>query len=279
MLLQVKSIHKEFFSSAAGHVRAVDGVSLDVQDGESLGIVGESGCGKTTLARIIMGLLRPDRGEILFQGEAVWGRPEREYLFRRRVRMVFQDPYASLDPRFSVEHILQEALCLERERRASGKKERMVNVLRSVGLEGSVLSRFPHEFSGGERQRISIARALMTEPLLLILDEAVSALDVLIQKEILDLLLSLQERRAFTQIFISHNLGAIRKIAKKIVVMYRGRIVEYGTLEQIFRDPQHPYTRRLLEAALQYRVLGAGEMNWDEQACLKDVGQGHLVLV
>ncbi len=278
MLLELKSLKKSFFLKDKGFIRAVDGVSLGVRQGESLGIVGESGCGKTTLAKIIMGLIKPDQGQMLFEGNEVWGQGVRESLFRRRVRMVFQDPHASLDPRFSIRCVLREALCLEKKMEKAEEDERMKKALLAVGLSGGILARFPHEFSGGERQRISIARALMTDPSLLILDEAVSALDVLIQKEILDLLLGLQKSQAITQVFISHNLSAVRKVAQKIVVMYQGKIVEYGSVDDIFHDPRHPYTRRLLDAAVYYRVQSRNDIILHGQAVLRDVGKEHLVL-
>lgn len=278
MLLEGQNLKKYFYPSGQGLVRAVDGVSLSVLKGESLGIVGESGCGKTTLVKIILGLVAPDAGRVLWEGREVWGQAARERNFRRRVRMVFQDPYASLDPRFSVAQSLCEALCLEDRMSLSAQKKKMGKVLKSVGLSPDVLPRFPHEFSGGERQRIAIARALMTDPALLILDEAVSALDVLIQKEILDLLWGLQRSEGITQIFVSHNVAAVRKIAQKIVVMYQGRIVEYGPAEAVFHRPQHAYTRRLLEAAICYRVDGAGDIILAPEARLREVGQAHWVL-
>lgn len=279
MLLELKNILKGFCSKEGGRTRAVDGVSLSVRAGESIGIVGESGCGKTTLARIIMGLVQPDAGQVLFEGREVWGRGARERTFRRRVRMVFQDPQSSLDPRFSVRDVLREALCLEERMTGVQQEKRMARVLKAVGLSGDILSRLPHEFSGGERQRISIARALMTDPSLVILDEAVSALDVLIQREILELLARLQKERSITNIFISHNLGAVRKIADKIAVMYRGKIVEYGDSADIFSDPRHVYTKKLLSAAVHYRVDECEDVPAVDNGTLKDVGRGHLVLV
>lgn len=278
MVLALEDIKKYFFLKGQGHVRAVDGVSLGVRAGESLGIVGESGCGKTTLAKIIMGLVPADSGRILFEGQELDGHGLRPPSFRRRVRMVFQDPHASLDPRFSIRQVLGEALCLEERIDRAGHERRMEKVLADVGLGKDVLSRFPHEFSGGERQRISIARALMTDPSLLVLDEAVSALDVLIQKEILDLLKNLQTSRAITQIFISHNLNAVRKIAEKIIVMYQGKIVEYGPAACILNNAQHVYTRRLLAAAVEYRSQGREDIVLDKGAVFKDAGPGHFVL-
>ncbi len=226
MLLELRSISKSFMSRSGGMVQAVDDVSLAIAEGESCAIVGESGCGKTTLARIAMGLVSPDRGRVLFEGRPVWGDKIRECYFRRKARMVFQDPFASLDPRYSVKATLDEALYLEGRIPLAQRQERMRVTLASVGFSPDILSRYPHEFSGGERQRIAISRALMTDPKLLILDEAVSSLDVVIQKEVLDCLAGLQESRGLTYMFITHNLKAARRITRKITVMKSGKIVE-----------------------------------------------------
>lgn len=246
-LLEIDNIGKTF-----GKLRALDGVSLTVRPGEDVAVVGESGCGKTTLARIVMGLVEPNEGHVLFRGREPLRDPRRRAEFRRAVRMVFQDPFSSLDPRFTVRRILDEALCLEGKAAVPVKKERMVECLRSVGLSGDMLERLPHEFSGGERQRIAIARALMTRPELLILDEAVSALDIIVQKKILALLIDLKKKMPITYFFISHDLKAVRKISQKIAVMARGKIVEYGPTADIFRSPLHPYTQQLLKAAVEY---------------------------
>jgi len=203
----------------------VDGISLAVKRGEHCAMVGESGCGKTTLARIIMGLVRPDTGEMLFEGEPVWNNRAREKNFRRMARMVFQDPFSSLDPRYTVRAILNEALYLEGRMSTPERLERMRRVLAAVSLPGDILARHPHEFSGGERQRIAIGRALMTEPKFLILDEAVSSLDVVVQKDVLDCLAALPEGRDLTYMFITHNLKAAKRIADRIIVMYNGQIV------------------------------------------------------
>jgi ABC-type dipeptide/oligopeptide/nickel transport system ATPase subunit len=251
MLLQIKDL-KKYYHSGHDLVRAVDGVDLVVRQGESLGVVGPSGCGKTTLARLIMGLVPPDSGEILLDGHS--RREAYRHIFCRKVRMVFQDPFASLDPRFTVRGILKEALVLEKAMPGAEAEARMRRVLEAVGLTEPVLDRFPDEFSGGERQRISIARALMTEPSLLILDEAVSALDVLIQKSILDMLAGLKVRLGLTYLFISHNIQAAARISQKIVVMDQGRVVEYGLIKDVLRRPGHPFTRQLLEAALSYKI-------------------------
>lgn len=227
MLLELKGISKIFPDRSGGVVRAVDDVSLGINKDESLAVVGESGCGKTTLARIVMGLVRPDAGEVYFQGERVWGNRPIERYFRSKARMVFQDPFSSLDPRFNVRAILAEALFLEAGMTSRAQSERMVKVLRAVSLPEDILLRHPHEFSGGERQRLAIARALMTDPEFLILDEAVSSLDVLVQKEILDCLADLQRERGLTYMFITHNIKAAHRITQKLAVMNSGKIVEY----------------------------------------------------
>ncbi len=250
MILKINDLCKKF----PGPVMALDGVSLDVRPGENLSIVGESGCGKTTLARVIMGLVQPDKGSVIFNGEPLLTPQARRGDFCRQVRMVFQDPFSSLDPRYSVRAILQEALRLESAMSAGDAFVRMRKVLELVRLPADILMRYPHEFSGGERQRIAIARALMTSPRLLILDEAVSSLDVLVQQEILAMLEELQQRMPVTYFFISHNLRVVRRLSRKVAVMYQGRIVEYAGRDEIFAHPSHPYTQALLKAAFNYEV-------------------------
>ncbi len=244
MILRIEGLCKTY----PGGVKALDGVSLDIRAGENLGLVGESGCGKTTLARAIMGLVAPDKGTVIFHGHP--GRRE----FCRQVRMVFQDPFSSLDPRYSVRAILNEALRLEPRMTTGEGLTRMRRVLDLVRMPRDILSRYPHEFSGGERQRLAIARALMTEPSLLILDEAVSSLDVLVQKDIVLMLEDLQQRLRMTYFFISHNLRVVRRLSRKIAVMTGGRIVEYADRDEVFNRPSHPYTRALIQAAFNYEV-------------------------
>jgi ABC-type glutathione transport system ATPase component len=239
MLLTVKDLYKTFPSG----VKALDGISFDMVCGEHIGIVGESGCGKTTLARMIMGLLKADKGAVSFDGD-----------LQRQARMVFQDPFASLDPRYSVRMILKEALTLEGRMSAGEEFTRMRKVLDLVRLPGDILMRYPHEFSGGERQRIAIARALMTAPSLLILDEAVSSLDVLVQQEILGVLEELRSRIDVTYLFITHNLRVVRRLTDRIIVMQQGRIVESGACEDVFGRPVQLYTQALLKAAFNYEV-------------------------
>ncbi len=234
-ILEVHNIIKTF-----GPTRAVDGVSLTVHQGDSLSIVGESGCGKTTLAKIMLGLIKPDAGQITVAPHSL--------------QMVFQDPYNSLDPLWQVRSILKEAFCHQKGLGTHEQEELMAKMLAAVGLGREVLNRFPHEFSGGERQRIAIARALLANPKVLILDEAVSALDTLVQKQIIRLLMKLKQELNLTYIFISHNLRIVRNFSDKIIVMHEGKIVEAGSQNNIFQKPCHPYTKQLLAAAFEYKV-------------------------
>jgi ABC-type dipeptide/oligopeptide/nickel transport system ATPase subunit len=234
MILQVSNIKKYF-----GHVKAVDGVGFTLHEGEILCIIGESGCGKSTLAKVLMDLIKYDEGRI--EGD------------RSRFQMVFQDPYSSLDPLWTVHSILKEALH-QQELTTQEKEDRMARILQSVGLPVQALSRFPHEFSGGERQRIAIARALLTDPKVLILDEAVSSLDILVQKQILQLLLELKRKYHLTYIFISHNLRVVKSFGDRIAVMKDGKIIETASARSIFDQPQQRYTRQLIQAAFEYTL-------------------------
>jgi len=288
MLLELRDIKKYFpikggfFGSTGGYVKAVNGIDLTVHSGENISLVGESGCGKTTLARIILKLLSLDFGSIVFDGQDITKTSNRQLReSRKNMQMVFQDPYSSLDPRYTIGRIMKEGLTLEKKQyqSESEKRDHMQKLLQSVQLSGDILNRYPHEFSGGERQRIAIARALMLNPKLLILDEAVSSLDVIIQKQFIDLLADLQKDFNLTYLFISHNLKVVRKISHKIAVMYKGKIVEIAPTEEIFNNPLHSYTKELLLAAIDYRsVRREGEININPDAKLIDQGGGHFVI-
>jgi oligopeptide transport system ATP-binding protein len=236
---------------SAGLVRAVDSVSFTLEVGATLGLVGESGCGKTTTSKLILGLESPTAGEIRFAGENIrtQGTEERRR-YRRAVQAVFQDPYASLDPRMRVGSIVAEPLVINEPSDAAGRRHRVRELLDLVGLPARAADLFPHEFSGGQRQRIAIARALALSPKLIVLDEPVSALDVSIRAQILNLLRDLQTRLGVSYLFISHDLAAVAHMSHTIAVMYLGKIVELGDAEAIALEPKHPYTKALFAAAL-----------------------------
>lgn len=230
-------------------VKAVDSVSLTLRRGEILGIVGESGCGKSTLGQCILMLQRPTSGHVWFDGQELTGRSEHSLRpLRRRMQMVFQDPYSSLDPRWTVRQILAEPLHGQNHHQV---QERVEELAALVGLDQESLDRYPHEFSGGQRQRIGIARAFAAAPELVLCDEAVSALDVSIQAQIVNLLQDLKEQTGVSYLFISHDLSVVHHISDRIVVLYLGRVMEEGTRDQLFRNPCHPYTKMLLEAVPQ----------------------------
>ena len=245
---------------AARHVvRAVDDVSLAVVSGRNLGIVGESGSGKSTLARLIMALERPSAGTVRFKGEDLFALPAAALRRRRRdLQMVFQDPYGSLDPRHSVARIVAEPLDVAMpDLTRADRHAQIAASLDAVGLPADAADRYPHEFSGGQRQRIALARALVTAPSLIVADEPVSALDVSIQAQVLNLLMDLHEQRGVTYIFISHNLAVVELIADDVLVMYRGRVVERGPAKDIFEAPAHPYTRALVDAVPDFTAPAA----------------------
>lgn len=254
-LLKVKDL-KQYFPIKGGflgrtvnHVKAVDGISFSIYEGETVSIVGESGCGKSTTGRAILRLEEPTAGEIIFNGKNILSLSKNEMRkIRKDLQIIFQDPYASLNPRQTVAQILEEAMKIQQVVPQKERRSRAIELLETVGLAAHQIDRYPHEFSGGQRQRIGIARALSLNPKLIICDEAVSALDVSIQAQVLNLLKKLQRDFQLTYLFISHDLGVVRHISDRIIVMYLGRIVEIADKKSLFENPQHPYTKALLSA-------------------------------
>jgi oligopeptide/dipeptide ABC transporter ATP-binding protein len=250
MLLEARNLTKTFparFGSAVVHV--VNGVSIAVKAGTTLGIVGESGCGKSTLARILLRLIEPSSGDVCFEGESILAMDRhRLRALRRHLQIVHQDPYSSLNPRVTVHSIIAEPLEIHGAGTASSRRARVTELLSLVGLDPDAAGKYPHEFSGGQRQRICIARAIALEPKLLILDEPVSALDVSIQSQILNLLMELKQRLGLTYVFISHDLSVVKYVSDDVAVMYLGRVVEQGTAENVLQSPMHPYTQALVSA-------------------------------
>jgi len=249
-LLEARGLSKFFPArDGKGLVRAVNGVNLTLAEGETLGIVGESGCGKSTLARMLMRLIEPTEGQVLFRGEDLLALPRAAMRQRRRdIQIVFQDPYASLDPRMSIAQVIAEPLDIHGIGTKAERAAKVKELLSLVGLDPSAAQRYPHEFSGGQRQRIGIARAIALEPKLVVLDEPVSALDVSIQSQILNLLDDLKARLKLSYLFISHDLSVVQHVSDRVAVMYLGRVVEEGRAEAVLGQPKHPYTQALISA-------------------------------
>lgn len=253
-LLDVRDLHtwyplkRGFLARTRGHIRAVDGVSFEVGPGETVGLVGESGCGKTTLGRTLIGMEQPRQGSMHLAGEPLHWHAGTPLALRRRVQMVFQDPYSSLNPRMPVIEIVTEAMLYHGLITKEARVAEAGRLLREVGMDPDALYRYPHEFSGGQRQRISIARALALRPELVICDEPVSALDVSVRAQVLNLLIALRERHGLAYLFISHDLAVVRHLAQRTLVMYLGQLVESGPTDLVLRHPAHPYSRALTAA-------------------------------
>lgn len=247
-------VTRGFWKEIVGHVKAVDKVSFYVEEGETLGLVGESGCGKTTLGRCILRLIEPTEGKVWFKKndgskvELTKLQLKEFKEFRKEIRMIFQDPYLSLDPRLTVMEIVGEPMKIHRMAKGKDLEDRVKKLLEMVGLKAQYMRRYPHEFSGGQRQRIGIARALASNPRLVVADEPVSALDVSVQAQILDLLEKLQGELHLTYLFISHDLSVVQYVSDRVAVMYLGKLVELGTAEEIYNMPKHPYTEALMSA-------------------------------
>ncbi|MCL4831658.1 MAG: ATP-binding cassette domain-containing protein [Caldilineaceae bacterium] len=278
-LIEIRDLKKHYpirrglLKRTVGHVRAVDGVSFSIQPGETVGLVGESGCGKTTAGRCLIRLVEPTSGEILFRdGEqdalsVAQLDAAQLKLYRRQVQIIFQDPYSSLDPRMSVFDIVSEPLRIHKVYAGSELEDRVIYLLKAVGLQSHHMRRYPHAFSGGQRQRIGIARALALAPKMVVCDEPVSALDVSIQAQVLNLLTNLQQQFGLTYLFISHDLSVVQHISNRVAVMYVGKIVEVAATQELFQHPLHPYTEALISAvpkpdpqARSQRILLAGDV-------------------
>ena len=291
MLLEVQDLVKEFhrgrglFAKGAA-VRAVDRVGFSIAEGETFGLVGESGSGKTTTGRCILRLIEPTSGAVRFKGEDVLGFSRaRMQQARRDMQIVFQDPYSSLNPRMRVGDIVEEPLIIHRTGPKPARRARVEQLFSLVGLDPAQVARYPHQFSGGQRQRIGLARALALNPSFIIADEPVSALDVSVQAQVVNLLMDLQQQLKLTYLFIAHDLRLVRHICTRVAVMYLGRIVEMGATERLFESPAHPYTRALLsaipvpdpDAPRQRIVLDPG--SFDRAAGLRQVTEGHWAAV
>ena len=290
-LLDVRNLVKEFTRKQglfrkASIVRAVDDVSFSIAEGETFGLVGESGSGKTTTGRCILRLIEPSSGSVGFKGEDVLGfSPTRMRQARRDMQIVFQDPYSSLNPRMRVGAIVEEPLVIHKTGAKAERRARVAELFELVGLDPSQLSRYPHQFSGGQRQRIGLARALALNPSFIIADEPVSALDVSVQAQVVNLLMDLQQRLKLTYLFIAHDLRLVRHICDRVAVMYLGKIVEMGPAERLFEAPAHPYTKALLSAipvpdpdAPRQRIV-LDPKSFDRDASLREIESGHLAAV
>jgi len=290
-LLEVRQLVKEFpgkagFFRSPAPVRVVDGVSFAIDSGETFGLVGESGSGKTTTGRCILRLIDPTAGEIYFRGEDVLGFTRRRMREARRdMQIVFQDPFSSLNPRMRAGAIVEEPLIIHGVGTKDERRARVLELFQLVGLEQDHITRYPHQFSGGQRQRIGLARALALNPSFVIADEPVSALDVSVQAQVVNLLMELQQRLQLTYLFIAHDLRLVRHICTRVAVMYRGRILELGATESLFSEPAHPYTRALLSAipvpdptAARQRITLDTE-SFDPGTALREVATGHWAAV
>ncbi|OOE14656.1 ABC transporter ATP-binding protein [Fictibacillus arsenicus] len=255
VLYSVKNVKKHFpikgglLQRVKSHVKAVDGITLDIYKGETLGVVGESGCGKSTLGRTILGLESLTEGELVFNGKNISKYSARQLKpFKKEMQMIFQDPYASLNPKQRIGDALEEALIIHTQLSAQARREKVIKLLNEVGLKEEHYERYPHEFSGGQRQRIGIARAISINPSFIVCDEPVSALDVSVQAQVIKLLKDLQEKHALTYLFVSHDLGVVRHLCNRVLVMYLGQMVELAPVEKLYENPTHPYTEALLSA-------------------------------
>lgn len=303
------SVNKGFVKKSSSFIKAVDDVSFDIRKGETLGLVGESGCGKTTCGRTIIKLYEPTEGQIIYKGQNIESLSENDMLpYRRKMQIIFQDPYASLDSRMTVGDIVGESIDIHKLMRGSERKERIQYLLNMVGLNTEHMNRYPHEFSGGQRQRIGIARALAVEPEFIICDEPISALDVSIQAQVVNMLEDLQNTLGLTYLFIAHDLSMVKHISNRIGVMYLGSLVEIAESNELYTHPVHPYTSALLsaipipdpdEAAVKKRIVLEGDVpspidpppgcrfkgrcRYVKRICsetapvLKDIGGGHMV--
>ena len=287
-LVEVKHL-KQYFGSKKNVVKAIDDISFEIFEGETFGLVGESGSGKSTTGRALLRLYKPTDGEILFEGKDIANLKKGKELleFRKEAQMIFQDPYASLDGHMKVRDIIAEGIDIHGLAKTAEERDAMVDeLLETVGLNKEHANRYPHEFSGGQRQRIGIARALAVNPKFIVCDEAISALDVSIQAQIVNLLKRLQKEIGLTYLFIAHDLSMVKYISDRIAVMYRGRIVEMGSADCVYNNPQHPYTKSLLSAIPlpdpreeknRKRLVYKGE-EFSEKASLQEVEPGHFVL-